>query len=110
MSQRARRPQKRPKHLEEYVLGTNKHSKSNDKKNLEEHSQGQEHSKPAKSAMECSDENITFIPPNEVSNAGAPVDEGTPNEGVGNFNIHGGVPTLPTQTRSKPQTISSGMI
>ena len=83
--------------------------------------------------MECSDENITFIPPrpkiaklnngpevvnqinpNEVPNAGALVDRGTPNEGVGNFNTHGGVPTLPrtqtTQARSKPVTISSGMI
>ena len=98
MSQRAKRPQKRPKHLEEYVLGTNKNSKSNDKNILEEHSQGQDHSKPAESAMECSDENITFIPPKEVSNAGAPVDEGTPNEGVGNFNIHNAGMILIAQT------------
>ena len=43
MSQRAKRPQKRPKHLEEYVLGsvgTNKHSKT--KRDLDEHSQGQD--------------------------------------------------------------------
>ena len=50
MSQRVKRQQKRPRHLNEYVLGTN-HSK---------------YSEQAKSAMEYSDEseeNITFIPP-----------------------------------------------
>ena len=50
MSQRVKRQPKRPRHLNEYVLGTN-HSK---------------YSEQAKSAMEYSDEsdeNITFIPP-----------------------------------------------
>ena len=50
MSQRVKRQQKRPRHLNEYVLGTN-HSK---------------YSEQAKSAMEYSDEsdeNITFIHP-----------------------------------------------
>ena len=45
MSQRAKRQQKIPKNLNEYVLGTKEHSKHD---------------------MECSDEgdeNITFIPP-----------------------------------------------
>ena len=57
MSQRAKNPQKRPKHLEEYVLGINKHlSKSSEPKSSK-------HSKPAESAMDCSDENINLIPP-----------------------------------------------
>ena len=92
MSQRVKRQQKRPRHLNEYVLGTN-HSKNSEQ---------------AKSAMEYSDEsdeNITFIPPkpkiaklNKVVNPmdpndpGALIHRGTPNEGVGN-----------------PETISSGM-
>ena len=96
MSQREKRPHKRPKHLEEYVLGsvgTNKNSKT--KRDLDEHSQGQD-VKPAEIAMECSDENITFIPPKEdpkeVPNAGAAIDRGTPNEGVWNpENISSGI-------------------
>ena len=97
MSQRAKRQHKRPRHLNEYVLETNNHSK---------------YSEQAKSALECSDEgdeNITFIPPKpkiaklnkvvnpmvpNLPNAGALVDRGTPNEGFGIFNTHGGVPTL----------------
>ena len=92
MSQRVKRQQKRPRHLNEYVLGTN-HSK---------------YSEQAKSAMEYSDEgdeNITFIPPkpkiaklNKVVNPmdpndpGALVDRGTPNEGVWNpENISSGI-------------------
>jgi hypothetical protein len=111
MSQRAKRPQKRPKHLEEYVLGTNKNSKCNDKRISE----------PAEIAMECSDENITFIPPKpkiaklnngpEVVNPMDPKE--VPNAGdVGNFNTHGGVPMLPrtqtTQAQSKPEKDPEG--
>ena len=66
----SQRPRKRPAHLNDYELGTpNKHSKT--KRVLEEHSQGQEvnldsgikateHSEPAESAMESSDENINL--------------------------------------------------
>ena len=88
---RAKRQQKIPKHLNEYVLGTKERSKHD------------------KECSDDGDENITFIPPkpkiakinkvvnpidpNEVPNVGTLVDRGTPNEGVGNFN-----------------TISSGMI
>ena len=116
----SQRPRKRPAHLNDYELGTpNKHSKT--KRVLEEHSQGQEvnldsgikateHSEPAESAMECSDdENINFIPPKEVPNAGAPV------EGVGNFNTHDSAPISSATEATKHseaflQTISSGMI
>ena len=57
MSQREKRQKKRPKHLNEYVLGTNEHSKPK----------------------------IAKLDTNEGPNVGALVDRGTPNEGVGNF-------------------------
>ena len=108
MSQRVKRQQKRPRHLNEYVLGTN-HSK---------------YSEQAKSAMEYSDEseeNITFIPPkpkiaklnkvvnpNEAPNAEVDSSKETEvdssketeagtlvDEDVGNFNTQGGMPILP---------------
>ena len=91
MSQRTKRQLKRPRHLNEYVLGTNNHSKYSEQASSDE-----------------GDENITFIPPkpkiakfnkvvnpidpNEVPNAGALVDRGTPNEGVWNpENISSGI-------------------
>ena len=124
MSQRVKRQPKRPRHLNEYVLGTN-HSK---------------YSEQAKSAMEYSDEsdeNITFIPPkpkiaklnkfvnpNEAPNAEVDSSKETEvdssketkvdsskekevdstketeagtlvDEDVGNFNTQGGMPILP---------------
>ena len=124
MSQRVKRQQKRPRHLNEYVLGTN-HSK---------------YSEQAKSAMEYSDEsdeNITFIPPkpkiaklnkvvnpNEAPNAEVDSSKETEvdssketkvdsskekevdstketeagtlvDEDVGKFNTQGGIPILP---------------
>ena len=54
MSQREKRAHKRPKHLKEYVLETNRHSSK---------PKSSEHSKPAENALDCSDENIKFIPP-----------------------------------------------
>ena len=124
MSQRVKRQQKRPRHLNEYVLGTN-HSK---------------YSEQAKSAMEYSDEsdeNITFIHPkpkiaklnkfvnpNEAPNAEVDSSKETEvdssketkvdsskekevdstketeagtlvDEDVGKFNTQGGIPILP---------------